>query len=408
MIKPNQSVNILASHHSFVLMGGEPYVEVVKTVRDVVQRRTGATDIRLRAGVGLRFRESEEYIKKYSLDQYFQKKALGVAPVDKGVPIDTSLGTVYGIKRIYDADWIVHTHNSDVREVHFHRLVDRILKPFGMSYSRYETRSVYHHNLGPRGGNLLARAIFDSDYVQKKFAFSTIMKIFPIGVTGIDSDNNLLRQNERITIECLREYGKVIRLLGKIDECIVILDCPGPISYTFGGGLIFGNFLSANVDQFDLNIPITPYSVYSEMSYDENGNPLYEGILPLNPAIKMIINNYSFKGLPCTFVAHRIPTVVVGEKMVNLFKNCPQNPEYMSHAVVAETLDAAMDFAYKTTGTKNVIIFDGASGGINASYALIDYLNRHSQKIPEEIERELLPKWLRQRGIGLPRMGASI
>ena len=74
MIKPHHSVNILASHHSFVLMGGEPYVEMLKTVRDVVADRTGATDIRLRAGVGLRFRESEEYIKKFRLDQYFHRR----------------------------------------------------------------------------------------------------------------------------------------------------------------------------------------------------------------------------------------------------------------------------------------------------------------------------------------------
>lgn len=402
MIRPGDSVNVLASHHSFVLMGGAPYVEVVKTVKDVIQRRTGVKDIRLRAGVGLRFREADEYIKKFALDKYFEGKALGVAPVDRGIPIETSLGTVYGIKRVYDADWIVHTHNSDIREVHFHRLVNRIVKPFGMSYARLETRSVYHHNLGPRGGNLLARAIFDSEFVQKKFAFSTIMKIFPVGITGIDSDNDLLRQNERITVESLREYGRVIRLLGKIRECIVILDCPGPVTYTFGGGLIFGNFASANVDQFDLDIPVTPYSLYSEMLFDEKGAPLFDGITPCNPAIKMIINNYSFRGLPVTFFAHQIPTVVVGEKMADLFRRCSQNSEYMSYALVAPSLDAAMEFAYKTTGTRNVIIFDGASGGINASFALIDFLKKNSQEIPEEVERNLLSKWLRQRGISLP------
>jgi hypothetical protein len=234
------------------------------------------------------------------------------------------------------------------------------------------------------------------------------MKIFPIGVTGVDSDNNLLKQNERITIESLREYGKVVRLLGKIDECIVILDCPGPIPYTFGGGLIFGNFVSANVDQFDLDAPLTPYSFFTEMSFDENGEPRYEGVPPCNLAIKMIINNYSFKGYPSTFFAEHMPTVIVGKEMANLFYNCPQNPEYMSHALVADSLDAAVKFAYKSTGTKKVIIFDGAREGINGSYALIDFLLEYAPGITKEVERELLPKWLRQRGIGPMKMGARI
>jgi hypothetical protein len=406
MIKAHHSVNILSSHHSYILMGGEPYVEMIKTVREVIAERTGSTDIRLRAGVGLRFRESEEYIKKFGLDQTFQGKALGIAPIDRGIPISTDIGTLYGLKRVYDADWIVHTHNTDIREVHFHRLVDRILKPFGMSYARYETRSTYHHNLGPRGANFVARAIFDSEFVRKKFAFSTIMKIFPIGITGVDSDNDLLRQNERITVESLGEYGKVVQLLGKIDECIVILDCPGPVPYTFGGGLIFGNFISASVDQFDLDAPLTPYSFYTEMAFDERGKPFYEGIPPCNPAIRMIINNYSFKGYPSTFFAEHMPTVVVGKKMADLFRNCPQNPEYMTHALTAESLDAAVEFAYRATGTKKVIIFDGAREGINGSHALIDFLLRNSSEVQEEIRRKNLPKWLRQRGIDPTRTEA--
>jgi len=31
-----------------------------------------------------------------------------------------------------------YAHNSDVREIHFHRQVDRVVKPFGMSYARIE------------------------------------------------------------------------------------------------------------------------------------------------------------------------------------------------------------------------------------------------------------------------------
>jgi hypothetical protein len=399
MIKPSDSVNILASHHSFTLMGGEPYAQLVRAVKDVVQRRTGVKDIRFIAGVGLRFRESEEYIKKFGLDGYFDGKAWGVAPIDRGIPVETGIGTLYGLKRIYDADWIIHTHNTDIREVHFHRMVDRILKPFGMSYARIETRSVYHHNLGPRGANFVARAIFESEFVKKKFAFSTILKIFPAGITGVDSDNDLLSQNERITVESLLEYGKVVTLLGKIPACIVILDCPGPVPYTFGGGLIFGNFLSASVDQFDLDRPLTPYCFYSEMAFDSKNDRLYSDVPALNPSIKTVINNYSFKGYPSNFFSEHLPTVVVGPKMAELFRSCPQNTDYMKYALMADNLESAVHFAYNTTGTRNVIIFDGAREGVNASTPLIEFLVKSAPQVESEVEGELLPKWLRQRGL---------
>lgn len=401
MIKPGNSVNILASHHSFTLMGGDPYAELIRTVKDVVQKKTSATDIRFLAGVGLRFRESEEYIKKFSLDEYFDGKAWCIAPIDKGVPIETDIGTLYGLKKAYDADWIIHTHNTDIREVHFHRMVDRIMKPFGMSYARIETRSAYHHNLGPRGANFVARAIFESEFIQKRFAFGTIMKIFPVGVTGVDSDNDMLSLNDRISVESLMEYGKVVTLLGKIPKCIAILDCPGPVPYTFGGGLIFGNFLSASVDQFDLDNPLTPYSFFSEMAYNMNDDPIFPDVPPLNPAVKTVINNYSFKGYPSNFFAEHLPTVVVGNKMADLFRNCPQNSDYMKYALIADNLKAAIEFAYSSTGTKNVIIFDGAREGINASFSLINFLLENAVKVKDEVEKELLPKWMRQRGLKL-------
>lgn len=186
MIKPEDSVNVCASHHGFTILGGEPYAVLLKVIRDVIEERTGTSNIRLRAGVGLRFRETEEYIKAFGLDKHYKNKAKGVAPIDEGIPIETEIGTLYGIKAIYDADWIVHAHNSDVREVHFHRQVDRAVKPFGMSYARIETRSTYHQNLGPRAANFTARSIFASDFVQSKFAFASFLDMSPVGVVGVD------------------------------------------------------------------------------------------------------------------------------------------------------------------------------------------------------------------------------
>ncbi|OAT86385.1 hypothetical protein [Desulfotomaculum copahuensis] len=398
-IKPEHSVNILASHHGFTLLGGEPYAEMLKTIKDVIEKRTGCKNIRLRAGVGLRFRETEEYIKRYGLDEHFNGKAIGVAPVDQGIPIETEIGTLYGIKKVYDADWIVHAHNSDVREVHFHRQVDRAVKPFGMSYARIETRSTYHQNLGPRAANFTARAIFDSPFVQSKFAFASFLTVAPNGIIGVDADNDLYALNDRVTQTGCRYYGKMMTLFGEIDECIAALDFPCPVVYVFSAGVIYANFAGANTDLYDLDMPLPAYTWYTEAFYGKRGRPLLDDIPPLNPAIKMCVHNYAWTGYPSAFFSEHIPTVVVGREQAELFNRDPQNLTYMAHAVVAEDTRAAMDFAYKATGTGKVVIFDGAMGGINVSEPLAELLLQKAPAVSRRVDEELLPKWLRQRGV---------
>jgi hypothetical protein len=398
-IKPEHKVNILSSHHGFTLLGGEPYAEMLRTIRDVIEGKTGCSNIRLRAGVGLRFRETEEYIRRYKLDEHFEGKARGVAPVDEGIPIETEIGTLYGIKRIYDADWIVHAHNSDVREVHFHRMVDRAVKPFGMSYARIETRSTYHQNLGPRAANFIARAIFDSPFVQDKFAFSCFLTVVPHGILGVDADSDLYSLNSRITEIGCRYYGKMMTLFGEIDKCVAALDFPCPVVYVFSAGVIYANFVGANTDLFDLEMPLPAYTWYTEAFYGRKGRPLLPEIPLLNPAVKMCVHNYAWTGYPSAFFSEHIPTVVVGQAQANLFNRDPQNLNYMQHAVISENAEAAMDFARKASGTDNVLIFDGAPGGINLSKPLADFLLEKAPAVNRRVEKELMPKWLRQRGV---------
>lgn len=400
-IKPEHKVNILSSHHGFTLLGGEPYAEMLRTIRDVIEERTGCSNIRLRAGVGLRFRETEEYIRRYKLDEHFKGKARGVAPVDEGIPIETEIGTLYGIKRIYDADWIVHAHNSDVREVHFHRMVDRAVKPFGMSYARLETRSTYHQNLGPRAANFTARAIFDSSFVQDKFGFACFLTVAPHGILGVDADNDLYRLNDRVTEVGCRYYGKMMTLFGEIDECIAALDFPCPVVYVFSAGVIYANFAGANTDLFDLEMPLPAYTWYTEAFYGRKGLPLLPDIPRLNPAVKMCVHSYAWTGYPSAFFSEHIPTVVVGQAQADLFNRDPQNLNYMQHAMVAGSTGAAMDFARKVAGTDKILIFDGAPGGINLSQPLADFLLKKAPEVNLRVERDLMPKWLKQRGVNL-------
>lgn len=398
-IQPGDSVNILTSHHGFTIAGGEPFAEMIRAVKDEIEKRTGATDIRLRSGVGVRFRESEEYIRFFKLDEYFNGKAACIAPIDRPLEIETELGPLYVLAKAYDAKWIIHAHNDDVREVHLHRMIDRIMKPFGMSYARVETRSTYHSNLGARGANFVARAIYNSSLVQEKFVASVIMRVSPTGILGFDADNDLLTQSDRITVEMLSYFGKWIRCLSKIDECIVILDCPGPIPYTFGSGLIFANLMQCNIDLFDLSLPVTPFCPVSEQFYDEDGNQTIEEFPTVNPALRVMVNNYSFKGFPSNFFSEQVPTIVVGKAMAHLFQHDEQSAHYMQQAVTAADLDHAMAFAKKAAQTDKIIVFDGAQGGLNVSESMRRYMLENAASVSEAVDKKLMPKWLKQRGI---------
>jgi hypothetical protein len=401
-IKRGDSVNILASHHGFTLLGGEPYAEMLKVTRDVVEERTGTGDIRLRAGVGLRFRETEEYIKRFGLNDSFRGNARGMAPVDEGLPIETEFGTLYGLKKAYDAKWIIHAHNSDLRELHNHRQIDRILKPFAMSYARIETRSTYHQNFGPRSSNIVPRAIFSSNFVQSKFVFSIILTTSPNGIMGVDADNDLLEQNDRITIDSLRWYGTLLNLLKEIDQCVVVLDGPYPIGYMKAGGIVFDNFMGLSVDEFDLDHGWPPFSRYTEMYFDPQGIPLLKEIPPLNPAVKWAVNNYCFIGYPSTFFSQHLSTIVVGQALADLINACPQNPQFMRYCVTADRLDNAVDFATRAGGTSKILVFDGAVGGFNLTESLAELLRAKAPAAEEAVEKVLLPKWCRQRNLSLP------
>ncbi len=400
MIQPGDSVNVLSSHHGWTLLGGEPYTAMLQTIKRVVEDSTGCKDIRLRAGVGLRFRETEEYIKQFGLDSYYDGRVAGIAPIDAGIPIETEIGTLYGLKKAYDAKWIIHAHSSDVREIHFHRHVDRAFKPFAMSYARIETRSTFHHNLGPRGANFVARAIFQSPFVQQKWAFACFLVPTPAGIVGVTANNDLLALNEEITKLNMATYGKIITLLSKIDEVIVVLDYCCPVPYVFAGGVIYSNFCSANIDIFDLEKPLPPYTWYTEAYYDENEKPLIPEIPPMNPAIKACVLNYAWVGYPSVFWAKHTPTMVVGEWHKRLFEEDSQNIEFMQY--VKETvpdLDTAMDRAYKFADSDKVIIFDGAAGGINCSESLAALLMKRASEASIEVDEKLMPKWLKQRSL---------
>lgn len=393
MIQPKDTVNILSSQYGFQIMSGEGYTEMIKTIKDIVQERTGCQNIRLRVATGFRIREPLEIIQHYKLDEYFNGQARPVRAIDKGVPIETEIGTLYGVAKIYDADWIIHAHHGELRELDMHRMINRAIKPFAMSYARMETRGVAHINFGPRSSNIISRVIFNSQFVQKKFTFGCFLLTSPAGIIGVDAGNDLDRLDRKLMMIAFKSYGKIRELYSEIDECIVVLDATGEPRYMIGGGTTFGNLTEAELDLFDLDImPVSlGYGLYEK--------PPGSKAKSVNPAIKALVINHMWLGVPQLELPTHIPTIVVGDDLGKILGTDPMNHDFMRYVVTSESLETAMEFAYKIAKTEKVIVFDGSFGAITVSPSLAAFFQERAPKVSRRVNEELMPKWLRQRGI---------
>ncbi len=374
-IRPGDTVNLLCSEHGFSILGGKPYAEMIRTVKDVVEKRTGCQNIRLRFCVGSGLIEAREMIAYYKLDKHFDN-IVSTWPFDKGVAIETDIGTLYGLKKVYDADWIIHSCYSDPREIYFHREINRILKTFTMAYARYETRSVYHMNFSSRSSNIVPRAIFESRFVQDRFAFACCMETSPSGITNISSDANLHRLDRNITRNTLESYGKWMRLMAEIDECVVVLDGMRWPWYIHGGGLIAGTLFKAPLDYLNLNI-----------SGRGQNDP------HVNPAVKAMVVNFSWREA-FGALAMAYPTIIAGKETAKGLPN-----RLSKYGVVAEDLESAMEKAFEIAKTDKVIVFDGSYGSVNLSASMGRFLMGRAAEVGQNVENELLPLWLKQRGI---------
>lgn len=394
MIREGHSVNILASQYGFTLMGGDAYAEMLKTIKRVVEERTGCKRIRLRVCTGFRLREPDEIIRHYKLDEVFPRATAAVRPIDKGVAIETEIGTLYGVAKVYDADWIIHAHHGELRELDMHRMINRAHKPFAMSYARMETRAVAHMNFGPRSSNFIAKVIFDSQFVRSKFTFGCFLLTSPQGITGVAAGADLDALDRRLMLIGFKSYGKIRELFAEIEECIAVLDATGEPRYMVGGGITFGNATEVELDLFDLDImPVSlGFGIYERP-------PQQPKARSVNPALKALVINHMWLGVPQLELATHIPTFAVGQDLATLLRDDPMNHDFMRHCVTAEDLETAMRFARAIARTDNVIVFDGSFGKMTVSPQLAAHLSARAPEVSRRVDQELMPKWLRQRGI---------
>jgi hypothetical protein len=257
-----------------------------------------------------------------------------------------------------------------------------------MAYARLETRGLYH-SFPTRSGNFLPKIIFDSPFVQRRYAFTCLLRSSPAGITGIDADRDIYAIDKRITVDHLRDYGRMQELFAEIDECIAVVDGGRWMYYIPTAGMCFCELLYAGRDHFDLSNPLTA------AGFDLR-DPDMTAVL--NRAVKALVVNQAWRGVPFAGVSMVVPTILVGQDLADLFARDAANPGLMDLVVTAETLDAAMLFATRLAQTDKIIVYDGSFGHINLSPSLGEFLIQNAPEAARKVD-ERVPTWLMQRGI---------
>jgi hypothetical protein len=199
--------------------------------------------------------------------------------------------------------------------------------------------------------------------------------------------------DKKLMMLAFRSYGKLRVLCEEIKECIAVLDGSGEPRYMIGGGMTFGNLTEAEMDLFDLDqIPVSlGFGLYEK----QPGAPKAKSI---NPAIKALVFNHAWLGVPQLELVTHIPTIIVGEDFAEMLRTDPMNHDFMKYTVTAENLEAAMNFAYRLANTDKVYVFDGCFGAMTTSPSLAEFLMKKAPEVSRRVDQELMPKWLRQRG----------
>jgi len=389
----DDSVNILASEHGFGLMGGWPYAEMVKTIREVVLERTPCRRVHLRLAIYRGFKEADEVSEHFGFEEAFEGKVKGLGPFDPGVKVDTAIGPMYLVKRAFDATKFIHAYYDDPREIYFNRLLYKSFKSFCMSYARFETRSVYHSLFGNRSGSIIPRALFDSDFLQQRYAFSSVLRTSPMGVTGVDASNDLYGIDKRITASHLQTYGRMQRLFAEIKDCVAVWDGGRWGYYLHSGGLIFGTLLTNHHDSFDLDQPVVAGFMQAP---DAPVN------FSRNKALRGIVVNQAWvgAGIPYVTMPFTSPMYIVGEEQARLWREDSTNPLLMDRATVVDTVEQGIAKAMEKGQTDKLIVFDGSYGHITCNAPMAEFLQARAAKVDQEVATTLLPKWLAQRGLG--------
>jgi hypothetical protein len=392
-IQRGKVVNLLANPHGFYLMG-EAYVAMLEEIAAHIKAACHAR-VRLCIAESMGHIENPNWVKVFDLENRFDK-VKEVPQIAEGVKADTRLGPFWLLKDLFKGDYFVHTLVSEMREGYIHRMIDRAYKPFGMAYTRVETRSAYHMGYGPRTGQMVSRAVFESDFIQQRYVGTVALDTSPEGVIGVEADNDLGILNRTLTERVLRNYGTLVRLMSEIKDCICVFDGHGSGVYCYAGGIAFDNLFSANTDFLDID----NLGFFTRDSGALAGMDIREGLLMgFNKSIKYLVMNYMAGGVPQSFLFKAYPTVIVGEELFKWHCNDPSSATMRDHASLSPDLNTAMKMVYEKTGTDKVLIYDRTPGVLRVSESLAKVLIERAPEVIRDVETNRLPKWLAQRNL---------
>ncbi len=391
-IKPGERVNLLANPHGFAL-SGMAYVAMLEEIQRHVAAVTGAT-VRLRIAESMGHIENPDWMRIFDLERRFGD-ARECPQIGQGVEIDTRVGPMYLTRQLFSADHFIHTHVTEMREGYLHRMVDRLFKPFGMGYTRLETRSAYHFGYGPRTGQLVARAVFDSDFIQQRYVSTVVLNTSPEGVIDVDADNDLERLDRRVATDIFRNYAVLIRLMSEIKDVSVVFDGHGSTVYSYAGGIPFDVLYYSNADWLDLDNP----ALYAVLLPESIRGLVGQYMMGENANIKAYVINYMAGGVPYLYLLKGVPTFVTSRQVMDWLAQDPSACWIGDAAEVTDGLADAMRRAKAIANSDNVIVYDGLPGAMHVSASLAEELRRAAPRVIQDVEQVRMPKWLAQRDL---------
>jgi hypothetical protein len=288
-----------------------------------------------------------------------------------------------------------------MREGYLHRMQDRLYKPFGMGYTRLETRSAYHFGYGPRTGQLVSRAVFDSDFVQQRYVSTVVLNTSPEGVIDVDADNDLETLDRRVATDIFRNYAVLIRLMSEVKDVTVVFDGHGNTVYSYAGGIPFDVLYYANADWLDLDNP----ALYAALLPDSMRGLVGQFMMGENANIKAYVINYMAGGVPYMYLIKGVPTFVTSPQVCDWLQEDPSGCWIGDMVEVTDGLADAINRGKAIAKSDNVVVFDGLAGALHVSEALAQALREAAPRVIEDVERVRLPKWLSQRD--LPQVSLS-
>jgi hypothetical protein len=391
-ISKGDRVNLLANPHGFAL-SGMAYVAMLEEIADHVRTTTGAK-VRLRVAESMGHIENPDWMKIYELESRFGD-AKECPQIAQGVEIGTRVGKMYLTRQLFNGDHFIHTHVTEMREGYLHRMSDRLFKPFGMAYTRLETRSAYHFGYGPRTGQLVARAVFDSEFVQKQYVSTVVLNTSPEGVIDVDADNDLGALDRRVATDIFRNYAVLIRLMSEVKDVAVVFDGHGNTIYSYAGGIPFDVLYYSNADWLDLDNP----ALYAALLPDSMRGLFGQYMMGENANIKAYVINYMAGGVPYMYLIKGVPTFVTSPQMMDWLDADPSGCWIRDSVQVTDGLADAVARAKEVAKSENVLIYDGLPGALHVSESLAQDLREAAPRVTEDVEKVRLPKWLAQRDL---------